>query len=248
MAFSVLTTAGATVTLDLGDKLVLDGRDLYVNAIGPYAQGARRRHRLLAPRNVSIARFSQINASTLVPEYQSAVTVPAQIKGTDSRVDYRRDPDAGPEQPRTEKIAYFQEAVTGLGYPLIQVELVNAPTGRMFASLFTVKYWPRTSTGGNANAGIPATVADGTAVTLSPRYVDLSEQWDIGPNRRVLLGDLKLIVPRESLTRAQMLANHQIGLTPRGGSELRYQIVNSPDGFETPQSYDWCLVLKRVRP
>lgn len=246
MAFTVETSTGSTLTLTNGDQITVNGQNLYINDIGPYAQGSRRRHRIIAPRNVSVATFAQLNNTTLAPEYNTPATVRAQIKADSYQPDQAWDPTDGPDQPRTVKTLYLQEASLTAGYPLIKVKLVDAPRGQMFVGYYTVKFVPYTSSGGNQNLGIPPTTSAGTPRTLHPTYVSLTDQVVVG-QMAVHLGQARIQFPRNEATYAELTGHMAIEITPRGVSPMLYRLRNAGD-LKQPQTYDWDLELERIRP
>lgn len=244
MAYTVLDSNGNTVTLELGDKITTEGRDLIISGIGPYAQGGRRKYRLIAPAIVSFSAFAQINNSTLVPEYSSAVSIALQLKEAKEEKDNLVDDNA--LWPTTYKVAYAKEAGSQ-NYSLIRLVLRDAVHGLTFPSLYTVKLVPRISTGGDTDLGTPSTTTDGTLRTLNPVYVSIWEQITLDGNERIKRGDAKIVIPRHAATEAELMGNTLIEITPKGSSSLRYRIWPGK-GIETEQTFHWCIYLERIRP
>lgn len=253
MAYTVTTTTGATLTLAKGDKISSiagQARDLYIVEVGPYAQGKRRRGRIIAPVDASIASFDEIDSGTLSPTYETAATVKAQAKTEKASRWNSTETDAnfGPNSPESREILYFNNADTTQAFGLIRAVAVDSSRGLMFPEMFTAQYLPApTITGGDDIKMIPGTPTPGTPVALTLEYIDLSEQFAIADYARTKTGDALIRFQRDQLTQAQIEANGAyFAITPNGGSAILYQIWGS-EGVQQEQTYHWTVYLKRVR-
>lgn len=256
MAYTVTDTSGNSLTLAQGHKITSiagQSRELYITEIAPYAQGKRRRARIVAPVSAVIAPFVEVDSGTLAPTYDSSVTVLAQAK-TEKSNRYNpkgedSDADFGPNAPESAEVLYFNNADSTQDFGVIKVRLADAARGLMFPGMFTAQYIPAPSeSGGDPDLFIPPTYTPGTPVDLTLSFINLSDQMRYEGGTGVKRGDAVIKFTRDQLTKAQILADKGLfEITPIGGSAISYEVWGS-DGVEYEQTYHWCVYLRRVRP
>lgn len=252
MSFTTPNTAGGTVTLRNGDKITFAGEELIINGIGPYGVGLRTRRPPPAAVACTANLFTQLNGTTLAPEYGSSLSIRAQFKADTTEEENLWEDDDGPDIPHTRKVAYLQEGNASADWPHVRVVLRDKVRGLMFGGLYTVKLIPVpvVTTAGNANAGIAAKTTPGTPVTLTAKKVDLREKIQLVDNQQIKRGDACVIVEKSNLTYATLMtAGIFFEITIPGGTVLRYQLPSkASDAIESLQSHHWKLYLNRVRP
>jgi hypothetical protein len=251
MAFTTPNVAGGTVTLRHGDKFTVDGEELVITGLGAYGKGLRTRRPPPGAVSTAMVPFSQLNPSTLQPEYGASVTVRAQFKADTEERNQLMTVKDGPDQPATYKIAYLQEANTAAAWPLIRVVLQDKAHGLMFAGLYTVRLIPPpvVTVAGDPELSIPPTTTPAAAVSLTVRKVDLREQWLPDGNGKRKVGDALIVVSREGLSLDSLLADGafiEVGAVGVNSGTARQYQVTGPDGITPLATFDWCIYLKRV--
>lgn len=254
MSYTTTSTAGASVVLAKAHKVTeIAGRacDLYVTEVGPYAQGMKRRARALGTVDVVVHPFTGLNISTGVPEYGDPVTVKAQIKtekaGRWSTTGDKTDADYGALAPEAREILYFNNATAAQPFGVIRCVTDDPARGLMFATLYTVQFIPLVASGGDPDLNIPATITPGTPRSITPAFVDITEQAVFEGNMRVKTGDAVVKFTRNQATQAELLGDNLIRITPLGGTAMDYQLWNAAQGLKAEQTYHWTAFLKRLR-
>lgn len=244
----IKTKTGVATTINRGDKVTAiagAAREIYITATEPYAQGMKRRARVLAPVDVTLRRFNKINPTTLAPEYHDPVTVQAQVKTEKSG----RWVSKGVYAPESQEVLYLNNANTSENFGVIRAIAQDSARGLMFPGLFSVQYIPvPTMTGGNAALMIEPTPTPGTPVDIDLQFIELTDQYTYGDGVKQKMGDAVIKFTRDQLTQAQIGANGSFfDITPLGGTAIRYQVWNASEGVKQEQTYHWCVYLKRVR-
>lgn len=252
MAFTVQTTSGASLTLQQGDKITSvagQSRELLITELAPYAQGMRRRARILSRVDVSIASFDSLGVD-LAPSYDDAVTVKGQSKIEKLQVFSHKgeevDGDYGPQALESKEVLYFNNADTTQDFGVIRAVLQDPARGLFFPNMFTVQMVPKTKSGGRSSGGIPPSVSDGTKVNLEPVFINVNTQVLVGNSSQITLGDAVIKFPLHKATQAQLLGDSLIEITPQGQSAIAYRIKNA-DGLKQMQTHHWMAYLERVR-
>lgn len=252
MAYTVQTTAGASLTLQQGDKITAvagQSRELLITELAPYAQGMRRRARILSKVDASIASFDSLDGS-LAPSYDDAVTVKCQSKIERLQAfKYKgeeTDGDYGSEALESKEVLYFNNADTAQNFGVIRAVLQDPARGLYFPNMFTVRLAPFTAAGGRSSGGIPPSTTPGTKIDLEPVFIDINAQVVVGDSSQMTLGDAVIKFPRHKATQAQLLGDSLIEITPQGQSAIQYRVKNT-EGLKQMQTHHWMAYLERVR-
>jgi hypothetical protein len=240
-------SSGGVLTLAHGARVTVQGEALIVNGYGAYMDGWGEDFPLDQPVPLAYEPFAGFSGTS--PTWGTAVTVQAQVKS--EKVDRQRNPADGPGMPETRKVLYLQEADTTRTWPIVRVELQDQARGLMFPGLYVVKLVPYTVAAQTATQktlrlpASPSPVTPGTARTLHPIFVSLTDQVDFSSGLEVRKGDALIRIPRDEATEAELLGDSWIEITPLGANPIRYR-PTGPQGVVPDQTFHWSIYLERM--
>jgi hypothetical protein len=236
-------TSGSDVTIANSDKITgLDGEtyELYVIDVipmGHYTQTAIK-PRLIHPIDVTIETFSTFTG--LVPTFNSAVTVKGQVRWKKAQ---EANKDKGPSATVSDGHIVFEHKPAGQRSKLFKAVFLDKSQGFIFANRFTVQLYGA-KTGGDSRRGKPGTLPAPTALTVE--YVDPVDQYEYSGGTRVKVGDAKIRVARDLISKTAIEDASKFGISVDGGTEESYTIV-SQSGVRALQSYHWDIFLQRLK-
>lgn len=251
MAFTTPKTGGGTATLGRLGKFVVGGETVLITGIGGCGNGIRTRRKPPGATPDTYYPFSQLNPTTLAPEWGAGVSVEVQYKADTEERSQLVNADDGPGMPETYLIGYLLDADGTSRCPHIRLVLQDVHRALMDPGLYTIKLLPPpiVADPGDPELSIPPTTTEAVPIVLVAVRVDLREQWVSEGNARRKLGDAKLTISCEGLSLDNLLAEGAfITVAAAGinsGVARRYQ-VTGPEGIDLLQTYHACVYLKRI--
>ena len=259
MAFSVLDTSGATVTLDKGAIITsIGGRSVNVilTGMGAEATAMRRRGRILSGTPITIAPFAQINPSTLAFEYGTPATVLAQAEeimmdrwdasGQTSITGQIGQLYGTSLAPKSEVDLYFNNADISQSFGILFAKAMDPPRALTAGGMYTVNRvsLPRLTkvqtNKGEVNAGTP------TPNVLTCIKVNQNAQYEIVNGIDQQCGDAVIIVSRDQATQAQLESADYFTISYLGQKPARYTIWNQ-NGIRYMDAYYYAIYLERMK-
>ncbi len=255
MAYTVLDTTGATITIDKGTKITsIAGRavDLIFSGISAEDTAGRRRGRVLSRTPVILAPFTGVNTSTLAFEYGTPVTVLAQ---TEEKMVSRWDPsENGTSQvlygsslaPKSEVDIFLNNADLTQDFGILYGQALDAVRGLMAPGLYAVNYVtvpPLTGAqedAGYANANTPV------PVPLTCIRVDWNAQYETIDGIDQKCGDALIVCTRSQATEATLQNADYFTISYLSQTAVKYTIWNQR-GIRYLDTYHYGIYLQRMK-
>ena len=174
----------------------------------------------------------------------TAKTFKAQVEFLQAREhggEVKRTPDMPKAKGYLMLLAGDQSKVS----KLLEVKFADNLEGKAFANCYSFARVTRGTTGQSDDAGDPGS---GTPTSTSIPFLSLllTEQYRDMGSKDEKIGDICVVVDRESVTPAQLEAADYFTLTPAGGSATRYTLWNH-EGIKYPVTHHYEIYLQRLK-